>query len=61
MTQKDRAIKKVQIATDKFIDLQQDLIKNDFARSEIQRILDALNSFESRVYTLEKRDFHQLK
>lgn len=58
MTKKERAIKKVEIAIDKFIDLQEDLVRDDSTRAQIQRILDTLNTFMNEVYGLDsKKDF----
>jgi hypothetical protein len=43
---KEKAIKKVQIAIDKMVDLQDDFIDNP---DSIVRILEALRTLESRI------------
>lgn len=52
-TQKDKAIKKCEIAIDKMIDLQQDYNLSIGIMSDIQRILDQLNSLESRIWNIQ--------
>lgn len=47
------AEKKVQIAIDKMIDLQQDFKLTDSLYSKVQRVLDSLNELEAEV-ALEK-------
>lgn len=44
-----KAAKKVQIAIDKMIDLQQDFKLTDSLYSKVQRILDSLNELESDI------------
>lgn len=46
MTRQERAEKKVQIAIDKMIDLQQDLLIDD---GSIERVLDNLRDLENKI------------
>ena len=46
-TQKDKATKKVEIAIDKIIDLQDMGIEGN----ECERVLDALRSLETRIWS----------
>lgn len=47
-TEKERAIKKVHIAIDKMVDLQD----MGFGTVEVQEILDKLNALESSIYNM---------
>ena len=49
-TQQDRAVKKVEIAIDKMIDLKQDFPLKMEHKIEIGRILDSLNHLSHRIY-----------
>ena len=51
-TEKDRAVKKVQIAIDKLIDLQQDFILGSYIDAKIQHLLDQLNLLESTIESI---------
>ena len=52
-TRQDRAVKKVQIAIDKMIDLSDDFPElSSGERATIGHILDSLRSLENRIYNM---------
>lgn len=50
-TKKNKAIKKIEIAIDKMVDLQDDFSLTVEQSVDVQRILELLNSLENRVYS----------